>query len=158
MRPSVSDILGLDSSPTPSMVDAATVADYLGVTPRHVNRLASDGIIPREAPDTFNLRTAVRAFITHRLADKPGAADRARRERAQADLIEAKAANVRGELVPVAEVAREWASVTRDIRAAMLAVPARLRSRLPDLSPAAVAMVDAEVRAALAAMSGVDDA
>ncbi len=157
MRPSISDLLGLDSAPTPSLVDAATVADFLGVTPRHVNRMATDGLIPREGPNLFDLRTAVRAFITHRLAEKPGTADRARRDRANADLMEAKAASVRAELVPVAEVERRWSAVTRDVRAAMLAVPARVRSRVPDLTPAAIALIDAEVRAALASMSGGED-
>ena len=152
MRPSASDLLGEDSEPL--TVDAATLAEVLGCTVRYVNRLAADSIIERDGPGRFDLRRAVRAYLSHRLGDKPGVADKARREKANADLMEAKAAAIRGELVNAEEVAREWAGILRDVRAGMLALPSRIRSRLPHLTQADAFEIDAEIRRALAALGG----
>lgn len=157
MRPSTADLLGLETAAPPVLADAATLADYLGMTVRSVNRLASDGIIPRAHLGRFDLRQSVRAFIAHRLADKPGASDRARREKAEADTAELKAAQLGAKLLDAGEVEREWSNTLRDLRAAILALPGRVGARLPHLSKGDLAALDGELREALAAMGGADD-
>jgi phage terminase Nu1 subunit (DNA packaging protein) len=47
---------------------------------------------------------------------------------------------------------RKWSGILRKVRAAILAVPSRVAARLPHLSRADVAEIDAEVRAALTEM------
>jgi len=51
--------------------------------------------------------------------------------------------------VEVAAVESEWSGVLRTVRAGMLAVPSRIAARLPQLSRADVAEIDAEIRAVL---------
>lgn len=147
MRPTTADLLGDESEPL--TVDAATLAEVLGCTVRSVNRLAADGIIERDGPNGFDLRRAVRAYLSHRLAAKPGTADKARREKANADLMEAKAKALTGTLVPADVVAREWAGILRDVRAGMLALPFRVRARLPHLTISDTAVIDKEIRSVL---------
>ena len=74
-------------------------------------------------------------------------AERARLAKAQAELVETKAAKLRGELVPASEVEAEWSGVMRTVRAGMLAVPSRCAQRLPHLS--AHDLADIEARFAL---------
>ncbi len=89
---------------------------------------------------------------------RPVEAHRVRLATAQAELAEIRAAKMRGELVPAAAVEAEWCSALADLRAALLALPARLGAKLA-LSREGVALADAEIRgmlSALAASSGVD--
>ena len=80
-----------------------------------------------------------------RLASNPGlAAEKERLAREQADAMEIKNGQARGELVPAAEVAATWAAILTDLRAALLAVPARL-----DCDVATRVAVDRELRDSL---------
>lgn len=79
---------------------------------------------------------------------------RGRLAAAQADLAELKAARLRGELVEASAVEAEWSAILRTVRAGMLAVPSRVAARLPHLSRADVAEIDAEIRAALVEIGG----
>lgn len=83
-------------------------------------------------------------------------AARRRKETALADLRVLEARRRAGELVDVEAVAREWADVLRLVRSSVLAVASRVRARLPQLTAADVAVLDEELRAALAAVA--DDA
>ena len=56
-----------------------------------------------------------------------GVSARERLGQAQADLAEAKAAQIRGELVEASEVEVKWTSACRAIRARVLAVANRMR-------------------------------
>jgi len=159
MRPSTADILGLEDAPAaaPFIVDSATLADILGCTASTIRRLAADGVIQRSGPNVFDLRSAVRRYIANRNVEKPGAADRARREKAEADLSELKAAQMAGKLLDAGDVEREWANTLRDLRAAILALPGRVGARLPHLSKGDLAALDGELREALGEMGGADD-
>jgi phage terminase Nu1 subunit (DNA packaging protein) len=70
---------------------------------------------------------------------------RARLGQAQADLAEAKAAQLRGETLPVAEIEKLWTSKLRGFRNRVLAIP----SRVKDLSARQRASLTQELRAAL---------
>lgn len=71
---------------------------------------------------------------------------------AQADLAEVRAAKIRGELIAISEVESTWAAILLEVRAGMLAVPDRVGARLGDLTPAHLAVIDSEIRAALSAL------
>jgi phage terminase Nu1 subunit (DNA packaging protein) len=57
---------------------------------------------------------------------------RARLVAAQADLAEAKAAQLRDEVVPLVDVESEWISIMRALRTRVLSVAARLNLSLKD--------------------------
>ncbi|WP_395648029.1 hypothetical protein [Terricaulis sp.] len=67
---------------------------------------------------------------------------------AQAALAELRAAKLRGELVPAADVRAAWAGMMADVRQRLLAVPGRI-----DAPREIVAKVDREIRAALLALA-----
>jgi phage terminase Nu1 subunit (DNA packaging protein) len=76
-------------------------------------------------------------------------AERVRLLREQADAAALKNAALRRELVPAAEVEREWSAIMRRMRAAVLAIPSRMRQTLPHLTAHDVAAMDGELRRVL---------
>ena len=132
------------------------LADWFGLSPVNVTLLARDGILPKAARGRYNAVDCIRAYCAHLRAGAsgrmlPGAVsdERARLLAAQADGHELRNAATRGELVDARQVEAEWSNTLRSLRAAMIAVPSRVRQRLPGLSPAEVAAIDAEIRRAL---------
>ena len=79
-----------------------------------------------------------------------GADARAKLGEAQADLAATKAALLRGELVPVAEVEAFWRSKLRAFRNNVLAVPGRVRHLAPQQSET----ITQELRKALTELAG----
>jgi len=77
-------------------------------------------------------------------------AARRRKETALADLRELEVKRRRGELLDADDVAREWSTILRDVRAGVLAVTSRVRARLPHLTAEDVGALDDELRQALA--------
>jgi phage terminase Nu1 subunit (DNA packaging protein) len=78
---------------------------------------------------------------------------RTRKEIALAELREIEVRRKREDLVDAGDVAREWAAIIRAVRAAVLAVPSRVRARLPHLTPHDGLVLDEEVRAALTTLA-----
>lgn len=140
-------------------IDGPGLCDLLGVSPAMLTELKNRGIARHLGRDAWDLAATVRAYCAHLRGTASGrggeeevanlTAERARLAREQADAQALKNAVLRRELVPVAEVAREWGDVLRSIRARILAVPSRVRSALPHLTAADVAVLDRETRAAL---------
>jgi phage terminase Nu1 subunit (DNA packaging protein) len=58
-----------------------------------------------------------------------------------------------GELVPAADVEREWTDLFRSVRDNMLAIPARAAQCVPHLSRIDLSEIDREIRTALAEAS-----
>lgn len=153
------DLLG----PAPVSAASQTVAEadlarLWGVTARRVRELATDGVIERAAPGRFYLEDSTRRYCEmlrksagggRAAADPDLKAERLREIRERADKLAAQNARLRGELVPARDVEREWASVLRAVRAAMLATPSRVQTRLPHLTAHDVSEIDHEIRAAL---------
>lgn len=147
---------GGPETPAGDTVSAADLAEWLNLSPARIHALAREGVIPR-TDGRFHLQASVRAYVEHlregqrgRLASNPDLnAEKLRLARANAEKIELANAKTRASLVPVAEVESAWASVLRDVRAAMLAIPARVQQRLGHLTAHDVQMIDREVRDAL---------
>ena len=138
-----------------TLVSQSVLADLFGVTPPRINQLVNEGVIAKDGRQ-YSLRECTRAYCAHLRARHPGISspgavsdERARLLAAQADGHELKNAATRGELIDARQVEAEWSNTLRSLRAAMIAVPSRVRQRLPGLSPAEVATIDAEIRAAL---------
>lgn len=154
MTRTAADLLGADLI-DPNALDAKTLAGVLGVVVRTVNKLATDGLIPRAENHTFDLGASVQAYLAFK--SRSNSADRERREKAEADLAEAKAAKVKGELVPAADAEATWTGICRDIRSGLLAVPSRVRARVPSLTSAEVSIMDSEIRLALTALGDANE-
>ncbi|GLK71289.1 hypothetical protein GCM10017643_14040 [Ancylobacter dichloromethanicus] len=130
----------------------------LGIAPRTVRELAGRGVVLRAGRGRYDAAGSVASYCAHLREQAAGRAgdaqagltsERARQAREQADHLALKNAEMRRELLPAAEVERAWTEVLRDIRARMLAVPARCMARLGRLSPSEGAILDEEVRDAL---------
>jgi len=140
---------------------AAILGEWLNLSPARIHALAREGVIPR-TEGRFDLQAAVRAYCKHlragqrgRLASNPDLNEqKVRLAKASAEKIELANAKARGEMVLVVSVEAAWASVLRDVRAAMLSIPARVGQRLGHLSPHDVQMIDREVRDSLQEASG----
>jgi len=75
--------------------------------------------------------------------------ERLRLLREQADHAALKNAALRRELVPAADVQREWEGMLRLVRSGVLAAPSRLRQMLPHLSTDDFETIDGELRRTL---------
>lgn len=79
----------------------------------------------------------------------PVSEERTRLLKAQADAQEMKNAHLRGEMVLIADVERDWSSILRVVRSGMLALSSRVAQRLPALTRSDKTVIDQEVRAIL---------
>lgn len=138
------------------------LADLLGLSANRLLMLSREGHIPRTSRGRFNRRDAVRAYCEYMRkhpvgrgsADPAYTAAKTRAAEAQAEKLETGNALARGELIPAGDVEREWASVLRDVRAAMLAMPSRVQQRLPHLTVHDLSVMDREIRDTLLEISG----
>ena len=150
--------------PLPEVVDQSILAELFGISTRAIRGLAKDGTLRRMERGAYGFAESVQAYCA-RLRDTAAGrggesatntltAERARLAREQAEGQAMKNAALRRDLVPAADVEREWSDVLRTVRAGVLAVPSRVQQRLPHLSAHDVAEIDREVRAALTQVAG----
>lgn len=155
----VSELPGLTGDRPVHRIGGADLCDLLGITPGALTGLCKRGLAVKLGHDAYDLTATVTAYVAHLRGTASGrggeeqvlnlTGERARLAREQADAQALKNAALRRELVPAAEVAREWGEALRAIRARVLAIPSRVRAVLPHLTPADVAAMDREARAAL---------
>lgn len=137
-------------------VTVAELADLLGLSTRTVKDLAARGVLPRTARGRYDLKASVQNYTRSlrdsaalRGGDDATTAARRREAEARAEKVELQNARTRREFVPAAEVERRWSEILRDVRARMLAVPARVRARLGHLTSTDGVAIEEEVRDAL---------
>jgi phage terminase Nu1 subunit (DNA packaging protein) len=119
----------------PAEMTEAELSSFLGITASRTRTLARDGALVKSGRGRFDVRASVLSYTA--------------RMREAADKEEARVQRERGELVEAAAVTREWASILRDLRNALLAVPSRCGAGLPHLTATDVATIDNEIRRAL---------
>lgn len=112
-----------------------TIARLFDLTPRRVQQLASEGVIPRAAKGRYELLPSVRgyvAFLRSRIEGEGGdyGAQRARLTRAKADMAEREAAQMAEELIPADDIEAAWTAVTASMRARLLGIPAKVAPQL----------------------------
>jgi phage terminase Nu1 subunit (DNA packaging protein) len=98
------------------------------------------------------LRREKASSRTVHVSDPELNAEKIRLNRELADKAAILNAKARGELVPVESVRAEWSRTITDLRAALLAVPSRVASRVC-LDRSTTAALDAELRAAMEAIA-----
>lgn len=160
------DELGLEGERV-HRIGGKDLCDLLALSSGALTDLKKRGIAVHLGHDAYDLAATVRAYVQHLrgVASARGGEDhvlaltteRARLAKEQADSVALKNAALRGDLVPAADVTREWAEVLRKVRAGVLAVPSRLRASLPHLGAADLLAVDAELRKTLEGLAHGDD-
>ncbi|MFU1479060.1 hypothetical protein ACM25N_15655 [Roseovarius sp. C7] len=161
-RDNIAELIGeewADGFAVPETVTADVLGEWLGMTANRVHALGRDGVLPRTSQKTYPLRASVAAYCEHarqlakgKAADKALAEEKIRLAREQADKIALQNAAARGELLDSRQVANEWRAIVTDLRAAVLAVPSRVASRL-GLDRKETTALDAEIRAAMEAIA-----
>lgn len=139
---------------------AEELGALVGLSARSIRDMAAGGTIPKPvARGRYATAATVKAYVAH-LREAAAArgsgealpaltSERMREARERADHLALKNAAMRGELVPALEVERTWTGALRELRARFLAVPARVRQRLPHLTRTDVAALEREIRDAL---------
>jgi phage terminase Nu1 subunit (DNA packaging protein) len=152
----IDQLLSLDTDP--DMVDAAEVADWLGLTSNRVNALSREGVLPR-INQRFDLKPTVQAYaehcrngVTRQRGDPDLAAAKLALTEANALKVELQNAKANGDLLDAANVRAEWLGFATDLRARLLSIPSRVAARLC-LDRAASAALDAELRRAMEDLS-----
>jgi hypothetical protein len=128
------------------MADATTtypveiIARVLKLTPRRVQQLANEGVIPKAAKNRYALVPAVHGYIDFLKARAIGAdlpeesgEHKRRLLKARADIAEMEASRLSGEQVSVEDVERTWTEIA-----------ARFRQRTLAVAPKAAPMVAVE--------------
>ena len=142
----------------------AEIATMFGVATRTISELAARGVLERDSVKHYLLGPTIKAYTLHLRNSASGrgamsdgySTQRERLVREQADREAAKNAQMRGELLPAAEVERAWATILRDVKASLLALPGRVQQRIGHLSAHDIAQIDGEIRETLASL-GDDD-
>jgi phage terminase Nu1 subunit (DNA packaging protein) len=107
-----------------------TVARLLDLSPRRVQQLSNEGVIPKAERGRYELVPAVQGYIRY-LKSKAIAADtgsddsehKKRLTKARADIAEMEAERLSGNLVDVGAVAKTWSSLFTFARTKFLTLP-----------------------------------
>lgn len=152
-------LLDLDTT----TISERDLADLIGVSDSRVRGLTADGVLQRVAPCTYDRRTAVRAYCAslREVATRSGGTRgnptpenaalkvetlKIAKQRAIKLEIDNKAK--KAELIPIVDVKRAWTTIAIDLRTAIMAIPARLTTKL-GLDREAQAAMESEMRLAL---------
>jgi phage terminase Nu1 subunit (DNA packaging protein) len=76
------------------------------------------------------------------------------KERIQAKLLDLELKEKQRELLPAREVETEWSKLVVAFRTRILAVPSKIRSTMPDATPAVVIRIEELIREALEELAG----
>jgi phage terminase Nu1 subunit (DNA packaging protein) len=133
-------------------LSTAELAHLFGTTPKTIAHLGKRGIIEKgEKRGTWLLQPSVSGYAKH-LREQAAARGgeeavqgRARLGQAQAALVEAKAAQLRSELIETDAVEKLWTSKLRAFRNRILGIPGRVQY----LSARQTVALQQELRAAL---------
>ncbi|KAB0269053.1 hypothetical protein [Microvirga brassicacearum] len=129
----------------PRDVSANELAVLWGIASRNVQRLATDGIIPRSSVrGRFPLKESTVAYL-HDLREKAAgraageggmtlAAQRSRLTDLQAQEQELKVQKLRGDVISRDEATEGWTKIARAAKAAFLALPSKIRFAIPHLT------------------------
>lgn len=118
------------ASPATHSLD--TISKLLDLTPRRVQQLSKEGVIPRAERGRYELVPAVRGYIAYlkERSINPGVVSfdevRARKTAAEAELAELDLQEKKKQLVPMSEVIDKWLELIGACRARMLSIPAKL--------------------------------
>jgi phage terminase Nu1 subunit (DNA packaging protein) len=110
------------------------ISKLLDLTPRRVQQLSAEGVIPKAERGRYELVPAIQGYIRYLKersikADTSGDdynAHRTRLTKARADLAEMEKEQIREQLIPASDVERAWIDVSQNMRQKLLAFPQRV--------------------------------
>lgn len=110
-----------------------TISKLLLLTPRRVNQLVNEGILPRAERGRYELVPVVQAYIKY-LREKAIRGDvsddyanhRTRLLKARADMAELEQAQLMNQLIPAADVEKAWSDVLAACRSRLLNIPTKV--------------------------------
>ncbi|WP_018264039.1 hypothetical protein [Methylobacterium sp. WSM2598] len=142
------------------------IAKLLDLSPRRIQQLSADGIIPKPTHGQYDLVGAVKGYVRFLAAraspEDPSTDDyiaqRARLTKARADLAGLELAQLRGELVPADDIEAAWGAAVGAMRSRLLGLPAKTAPRAITLRSAAevTALIRREMIDILAELDGVE--
>jgi phage terminase Nu1 subunit (DNA packaging protein) len=123
----------------------AELSILIGVSIRALADLDARGILVR-APKKGTYRTvpSIASYIKRlqetaagRLKEgaTPAAEERAARERVDRQISEIKLQQLKGEIITLAEASEAWSEFAGKVKASFLAIPSKIRSRIPHVTP-----------------------
>lgn len=121
-------------------VSVQELAELLGLSPRRVQQLVADGVIPKAAHGSYDLGRSIRAYLKHLKGDglasvpKDYTAERTRLVKAQADKAEMEVALQRGDLWNKDDVAAIWSDEILRCRSRLLVIPSKVAPVLAAIS------------------------
>jgi len=152
----------MSSPSTTGLVDVGTLARLFVLTPRRIQQLAAEGIIPKGSHGSYPLAPAITGYVTWLQKKVSGETDsvdlttqRARLAKEQADKTAMENAQLRGVLVHAEDVIATWTTCASGMRARMLAAPTKVAplARAAATDAEAAAVIEAEVIEALEELS-----
>jgi hypothetical protein len=108
------------------------LAVYLDVSPRRVQQMVQEGVLPAPIGAEYDARACINRYIQSLRAQRDGGGtltltdERTRLARASADEKELELAQRRGEIVETAWVVEAFGRIMETFRARMLAIPAKV--------------------------------
>tara|TARA_R110000787_G_scaffold33724_3_gene88150 strand:- start:4953 stop:5519 length:567 start_codon:yes stop_codon:yes gene_type:complete len=119
------------------LVSVESIANILKLTPRRVQQLSSQGVIPKAKRGRYKILTAVWGYIDYLKKsnldqDVPDDLKdvNLRIAKHKATLMELEVAERTGELIKVSEVIGTWSKIFNQIKQSALSMPARLIPQL----------------------------
>lgn len=151
----IADLVGNGPERLPLQMISSELAHLFGCTHRTINILSERGTLSPLPNGKFDTVLSIQRYLN--FSRKGGNSklddEKVRLTREQADKVEIQNQKERGELILVAEVQHTWASILKDVRQGMLAVPTRAQTRLPHLTQHDISELDLEIRSALERLS-----
>lgn len=108
---------------------ATDLAEALCLSTQRINQLVKEGILPFPIDGRYAPREAVSRYVQHirqREESRSTAGEAVRKLRLENAVWEIKLRKIAGELVPVAQVKKDWFEVSRRVRDGLLNLPSRL--------------------------------
>ena len=117
--------------PNPSTHSLNTIAKLLDLSPRRVQQLSKEGIIPRSERGRYELVPSVRGYVNYlreRSIDNGSSVvslddARKRKTNAEAEMAEIELAKARASVVNIRDVRKQWDKVMGECRTRILALP-----------------------------------
>lgn len=108
------------------------------LTPRRVQQLVDQGVIPKVKHGKFDAVAAIQGYVRflqertngHSASPADYHAEKSRLTKAQADLAELELAKARGEVAPLEDVERAWSRTFAVLRTNVMNVPQRVATQL----------------------------
>ena len=108
---------------------ATELAEALCLSTQRINQLVKEGLLPSPIDGRYAPREAVSRYVQHirqREESRSHAGEAVRKVQLENEMRQIRLQKIAGELAPVERVAKDWFTVTRRIRDALLNLPSRL--------------------------------